>query len=165
MTDSLLHRWQAEVYDAFKDGAPNGWLIGWDRDRLLNEVRDIARLADGCINATSFDYARCNRFELRIGAEDRQHWVLTVRVSFVIDAYSLHWTEYGPGDKSGRVVDGLDNKRTGTLENETRSILAGRGFAELPATWSALPMTGIALELSDPEDVTLGKCVFEDYDG
>ena len=156
--------WTAATRGAFDTGIPNGWELEWDRARFEKEVAARARPWK-CFNATSFDYARCNKYEIECGSEATGHYVLTILVSFVVDSYIAHWTHYTERGRAGVVVTGPGERALGTVEQAVISFLEGEGFEEMPADIYRTKVEGIALELSEPDEVTIGKCCFEDFDG
>lgn len=146
----------------FASGPPNGWLRGWDRDRGFNEFVQVVTPHEAT-NNTSFDYAFCNQFDVRVELEDKQHAVLTVLTSFVADVFSTHWTVYEPDGRSGGVVEGVIEGRE--LRTAVEGWLRERGFAELPDDLGAMNLNGIELELAGDENVTVEKCLFRDFEG
>ncbi|MCB9577732.1 MAG: hypothetical protein H6717_11990 [Polyangiaceae bacterium] len=151
-----------QIRRLFASGPPNGWLLGWDRDRGFDDLSAlVAPLA--ATNNTSFDYAFCNHFEVRLSLAEERYAVLTVLTSFVADVFSVHWTVYDPGGQAGRVVgQPPEGKR---IEADVRAWLGRRGLRELPDELLRQPIPGIELELSGADDVTLGKCLFRDSAG
>lgn len=156
-----LDRLKALVVAQFESGPPNGWLLGWDRDRLYGVVSTAAK-PEECVNATSFDYCFCNTFLVTPIARFDLTLRLTVRVSFVAPFYSTHWTRYGP--KTSQVVPVVPIE-VAHIAERIRKALDKQGFAEVPLEWHDETVSGVVLELSGPTDVTLSKCLFEDYEG
>ncbi|WP_165248261.1 hypothetical protein [Paludisphaera soli] len=151
------------VQERFRDGPPNGWLLGWDPARCLDSVGRAAR-PHHVGNTTSFDYGFCNQFEVAIGAGGRgECWVLTIHLSFVAPTFCLFWTRYKSPNK-GVVNAGVPEGQR-ALEDEVRAAIQAEGFFELPDEWFDVHVDGVRLELSDAADVTLNKCLFCDYDG
>lgn len=116
-------------------------------------------------NCTSFDYSYCNDFEVRFGTPQEGATILTVWLSFVAPAASMHWTRYEPGMKAGEVV-----AETGNAEAERVAAAIARwieeiGFELVSAATYGARVVGVELELSDPSEVTVGKCLFRDFDG
>jgi hypothetical protein len=85
--------WLAPISEQFQEGPPNGWLLGWPRDRFFPQLAE-AVAPERVENQTSFDYSFCNRYEVRVDGLAGNVAVLTIRISFVADAFSLHWTKY-----------------------------------------------------------------------
>ena len=149
----------------FAVGVPNGWVLGWNRVRFEKELAALA-CPFSCLNATSFDYARCNRYEIECRTDGASSYLmLTVLISFVVDVFSTHWTRYEKGGRSGTVVATPNDSSFTGLEGRIAEMLRSKGFRRLPDDLYNAKIVGIELELSDPGDVTLGKCLFEDSDG
>jgi hypothetical protein len=154
---------EAQVRTAFADGPPNGWLLGWPEDRGFDEFSRMAA-PHKPTNHTSFDYAFCNHFDVRVDEPDANGYVvLTLLMSFVADVFSLHWTAYQPGGQGGRVVS--EYPKASSLETRVRSWLAEKGFMSIPDDLFNMELPGVALELSGSQNVTLGKCLFRDHEG
>lgn len=151
-----------EVCRQFSDSPPNGWLLGWDESRCYELIHAAAAPCE-TTNNTSFDYNFCNLFISKATGRDECYWTLTVRLSFIVPAYSMHWTQY---EKSGEafVIQEAPNDYT-QIESKIRAAIENAGFFELPRDWYEQELQGIELELSGTENVTLGKCLFQDYDG
>lgn len=147
----------------FSEQPPNGWLLGWDRDRYFTLVKNTCE-PFVVTNATSFDYAFCNRFE--VGFEEPRgegFLALTVRISFVFPIFALHWTKY-KSKTLGAVVTQVAGEHR-ELEERVRRALESIGLNELPNEWSEEKVEGVELDLSDANNVTISKCLFEDYTG
>jgi hypothetical protein len=158
-----LERMIDDVRHQFSEEPPNGWLLGWDRERYLALVQNTC-VPFVVTNTTSFDYAFCNRFEVRFDEPAREHfWVLTVRISFVLPIFSLHWTKYD-STTVGTVVTQVAGEHR-EVEESVRRALESIGLNELPEEWSEEEVGGVELELSGANNVTISKCLFEDYAG
>ena len=94
-----------------------------------------------------------------MGTKDSNHDVLTVLVSFILDVFSLYWTTYEADGRYGSTASQPMLSQGKIIEENVRRVLAKQGFEEVPAIWYNEPLSGIEL------DVTLGKCLFDDYDG
>lgn len=162
MIDLTREDLESRVREAFSDGPPNGWLLGWAEDRGFREFAQVVA-PHKAANNTSFDYAFCNHFDVRMALDDAKYAVLTVLTSFVADVFSMHWTLYGPGGRGGQVVNDVPRGRA--LEATVQDWLAGRGFVSLPDRLGDVVLDGLELELSGEENVTLAKCVFQDFEG
>ncbi|VTR93352.1 unnamed protein product [Gemmata massiliana] len=148
-----------QVQGQFRNGVPNGWLLGWKLDRgyaTINESIAPHKAA----NMTTFDYCFCNYYELMIG-NDYPKFALAIRISFIVPAYSLHWTRYD-SEHSGVVTRDIPVAAV-HIENKIRSTIDGLGYFELPSDWHDKEINDVILELSDTDSVTLGKCLFCDY--
>jgi|GEM_PF-1534926 len=130
-------------------GRPNGWLLGWDRDR---HFAGFTACCSGypCANLTSFDYDFCNTFEVGVG--DRGQ-ALRVRLSFVAPVAERYWTKK-PIRK--------EQEALAALEEAVDRWIGETGFRLLPPEIGELPMD-VELELADKDSTTLWKCLFADY--
>lgn len=160
-----LDELKATIRDRFSPAPPNGWEIGWDDGRMFGAVANAASPCT-CINYTSFDYEFCNHFRIECGTTPRgTSLVLTVRISYVLDVYSIHWIEYAQGGRIGRVSRSISDEAPKHLEEQVRTAIELAGFYRLPDEWLDEPIPGIALELAGPEGATVSKCLFQDYEG
>ncbi len=147
---------------SFASGLPNGWQLGWDRERFGADLKRIAG-DRRVINVTSFDYSRCNSYEIECSNVGNQ-LVLTVRISFVRDLFILHWTQYSPNRRSGQVVQEIPDA-CAEIEGSVAEFLHCENFRRVPDDLYEQHVPNVELELSEPGDVTVGKCLFDDYDG
>ena len=114
-------------------------------------------------NHTSFDYSRCNTYVLEWPeSSDRSTTTLTVKFSFIAHLRVSHWTVYDRSGKSGAVFTPeapwmLDVQAA--LEN----VCADLGFRELSRPEGDVLLPGVELELSEPDRVTVEKCLFDDH--
>lgn len=149
------------IRSRFHDGPPNGWLLCWDETRYFALVSDAATPYP-TINYTSFDYGFCNWFEVRIDS-DHRYWTFTIKLSFIAPVYCVHWTQY-ESPSQGAVISAAPLGHQ-AVEDNVRTAVERAGFFELPTEWYDQQVQGIELELSGTENVTIGKCLFSDYDG
>ncbi len=148
------------IQRVFSAGPPNGWLLGWDENRGFDELKAVA--APWVVaNCTSFDYSFCNWFEVEFDLRPfGKRVTLTVEVSFIADYYSVHWTEYS-GDGRSRVV--ADVPQVSDVRARIVAWLERRGFVPVPDGLSSQTVPGVVLELSEPDLVNVGKCLFADF--
>jgi hypothetical protein len=152
-----------ELRGQFSEHPPNGWLLGWDEERHLALVEKTCA-PYAVTNTTSFDYAFCNRYEVRLDDTNSSgFWVLTVRLSFIMPVFSLHWTRY-ESQTEGAVITRVPGEHH-EVEERLRKALESVGLDELPNEWSEREVGGLELELSGDTNVTVSKCLFEDYAG
>jgi hypothetical protein len=149
-----------QVQLAFRDGPPNGWILDWDLHRYFSEIEEAAAPYP-VINYTSFDYSYCNHYQIHDDSEGC-HFFLTILVSFITPVYSMHWTRLR--NQTGAVVL-RPPAQYATLENKIAAKLKDLGLMDFPLDWSEMKVEGVHLELSEPEDATLGKFLFRDFDG
>lgn len=147
----------------FQEGPPNGWILGWDSSRCFHLI-SAAAVPYPVANHTSFDYGFCNWFQVRIDGENEEcYWTLTIKISFIAPVYAFHWTQYG-SKTQGRVIPAAPQDYQ-SVEDSVRLAVENSRFCELPVEWHDKELKGIELELSGSENVTVGKCLFSDYEG
>jgi len=162
--DKRLAQWVETIKGAFRDGPPNGWILGWPEKR---HAEALARLtAPGeFFNKTSFDYWFCNTYEVYYPNSSVSNVKLTIQISFIVDAFEVYWDTYIKGaavKPHGQVS--IDDLKIDITQNVC-SYLESQGFVQVPDEWDGLKIPDVKLELSEPEDVTLNKCLFRDFDG
>ena len=87
---------------------------------------------------------------------------MTIKISFVVPAYVIHWTEY-ESRTVGKVISSPPDPFR-EIEMKVRMALETAGCFELPDTWLEVLISGVTLELSGNHNVTLSKCLFSDHD-
>ena len=152
------------VRAAFIKGQPNGWLSGWATDRHFSQFAQLVS-PYMAVNVTSFDYAACNRFEVRTTVlPDGRYATLSVLLSFLADMYVLHWTIYDVDGTTGHVLGAPPSVDDENLQQMVERWLANLAFTRMPDDWYNTEID-VHLELSGDRHVTLGKCLFQDFDG
>jgi hypothetical protein len=99
------------------------------------------------------------------GGPSEEFKELTIWISFVEDAFCVFWTNYSRGGKSGSPDLSASSEGQAAVTSRVREFLESRGFVEVTSEWYSRRINGVELELSLPSEVTLGKCLFNDYDG
>lgn len=123
----------------------------WDHARL---VQSAAVGDTDFIDNSDYNYDFCDSFEFRIDGR----LLVSVDVSHVAPAYRVaQW--YRSRARSPFLVVAE------TIVARLRSIMRGADYREIAPEEEAIPLAGIFLELSEPDEVTLGKSLFTDYDG
>jgi hypothetical protein len=163
VTPRLLETWTEEVQRRFKSGIPNGWLLGWNPLRFHKELAVLLKEGE-FENVTSFDYDFCNTYNFRLAAALREYEMLTLQISFIVDAYSLHWARYRDGGRLGEFIRRPESRSSLTLEVDVRAFLEKRGIRECDDECYNTKMVGIRTELGGSDPI-LGKCLFADYEG
>lgn len=164
MTMRTENDWIQAIRAAHANGLPNGWLLGWDPVRHFAGFTEVVKPHTPS-NLTGFDYAFCNHFSVGLGAVQEGSSLLTVWLSFIAPAASMHWTEYEPGMKTGRVVSENADSEAERVAGRVERWIEEIGFELIPDSVQETKVSGIELELSDAADVTVGKCLFLDFDG
>ena len=144
----------------FRDGPPNGWLLGWDLNRYFSEITEAAAPYP-VFNYTSFDYNYCNNYQIHVDSEGCKFF-LHVLVSYIAPVYSLHWTRLRNQTYAPVLKPPI---RYAFLENQIAAKLKDLGLMDFPSAWSEVKVEGVGLELSEPEDARLEKFLFRDFDG
>ncbi len=146
----------------FRGGPPNGWLLGWDESRCATLV-STAAAPHTTTNNTSFDYGFCNWFEVRIdNTNDDLFWTLTIKLSFIAPAFCVHWTQYDRSTQGTFIPMAPAGYRE--VEKKVCAALESVGFFEISDEWYNVKLHGIELELSSEEHVSIGKCLFSDFE-
>src|SRR5260221_12863009 len=103
-TTMTLAELKGHLREQFATGVPNGSTLGWNHDRLQSELAAAVQPLK-VENCTSFDYAFCNHFEVRVeGGHPRGFYELTIRISFVREFFCLHWTRREPASRQTGTV-------------------------------------------------------------
>lgn len=154
-----LERILTQVKTAFAKSPPSGFLLQWDRSRFFQELAQ-AFPEYKVTNHTDFNYSFCNSYEIEPPPiiSNRVH-VVTLKMSFIADAFSLHVTEYTVDRRRGRVVS---EQTCQAAIDIARAFARERRFVEIARKDDGLRIDGVSLELS--EVATLGKCLFDDFE-
>ena len=158
MKDSLIE----DIRRAFKQGIPNGTILGWDRERFYTDLLSLTRRGT-VVNETDFNYARCNTYHFYYPKElSKVNETATLEISFISNVYLMYWGKYlkhSPTERRIREPEFTESKDWGKAVKE---FLKQRGFEEFLIEWYNLPIDGIELELSEKDEVTIGKCLFDE---
>lgn len=88
----------------------------------------------------------------------------TFQISFISNVFQIYWTKYIKHGKTGKVIESPENNASKKWEQKVREFIKQKGFEECLTEWYNLPIDGIQLELSEKDEVTVGKCLFVDYE-
>jgi len=152
----------ADIEKAFSEGPPNGFLLGWQRDRffpsLQSSFRDCA-----VTNDTDYNYSYCNSFEIEPDPSGKEgNLVITLKMSHVADVYSVHVTKYSRDKRRGNVVPCGVDPIVSELCERVHQFAADKGFQEIDERLTDMKIPGVDLELA--EEATVGKCLFDDFE-
>lgn len=132
-------------------------ILTWSSDdnrRILGEDWGGVEIVD----SSDYNYDFCDTFDFVF--EGRT--VVSVDISHVAPVFRI--TGWGVRKKRQHT-----STHRMTVANETtasvRATLRAAGLGELSASAQGVLVDGVALELSEQNEVTLGKCLFKDYDG
>lgn len=150
------------IRDKFKNGPPNGYNLAWNENRFWDELKKAVN-PHKVINTTSFDYSFCNSYEIEINsAFSIASRRLIIHISFIMDVYEVYWTQQA-FLKEPQVVKSHQNKKDFHIENQIHQLLGSHNFVEVSDALYDTKLTDIKLELSEPENITVGKCLFNDH--
>jgi len=150
------------IQNAFSDGCPNGSLLGWDANRFYEP---LVKIFNGLSvsNETDFNYSYCNSYDIALSTGTQgEIFIVTIKVSFIIDAYRMQLTEYSKDKKAGRVIEFEGLSDSLYFVDNVRSFFADRGFIEIADEALNNKIEDVQLELADV--ATVGKCLFDDYE-
>lgn len=150
-----------EIQRKYSGSYPNGIMDSWDLERYSQHFAQLFSNYE-VLNQTDFNYSYCNSYDVILGAgKETTSNILTIKASFIYDAYSLHITRYSE-KLNGKVIP-LDLCSEFKNEVDTvRIFFESRGFREIQADEMDVEINGIELELS--EVATVGKCLFDDFE-
>ncbi len=148
----------------FELGYPNGFLLGWNRARYQRELERATR-PWSVTNCTDFNYSFCNTFHIDRCDNRRDlspvQKTIVLRMSFIVDAYSLHVIRRTRAGSCGTVPTSKWCELMPII-NRIRSFAEENGFWEIDDRRYAIVVEGVSLELARVP--TLGKCLFDDYE-
>lgn len=151
-----------DIQRKFSNGCPNGFLLEWDANRFFQDLLSLF-LGFKVTNDTDFNYSYCNSFDIELGKNNEgKIFVLTLKISFIIDAYTVHITRYSSNQRAGNVIS-IEGclEYSGAVE-KVRSFMEAQGFIEVQDDDMAHFVENVELELA--ERATVGKCLFDDFE-
>ena len=159
MTD--LQKIVGAIQARYSKAYPNGILERWDLNRFYQDLIEI--FPDYKItNETDFNYSYCNSFDIRRRQDECKNiYVLTVKVSFIYDAYTMHITAYA-NHRIGHVVPIPEYGKYSYEVERVRRFFNERGYREIQPDEMGIEVRGVALELAGV--ATVGKCLFDDFE-
>lgn len=164
MQDQVLNHWITRIRTLFGPEPPSGWLLGWNDERYFDDFAALLKSYGELVNETSFDYSFCNSYVLYVGDRSNESFEsLTISLSFVADAFQLIWSGYRSFGRKGSVFNSQSDFHI-EIENRCRGFAQKLGFIECSPEVFNMPIKGVRLELSGKENVTVGKCLFDDFD-
>jgi hypothetical protein len=161
MLDKIIR----DVKDAFKNEHPNGMLLGWDDERFYQELSDLTKKGE-LVDQTDFNYSFCNTFSYYYYPfdKDKNYEMATLKISFVSNVFDIRWWKYRNRGRSPRIIESPENYVSKEWEQQVKAFFEKKGFVKCLPEWHSLHIEGIDLELSEKGKVTLGKCLFDDYE-
>lgn len=151
-----------DIQKKFSNGCPNGFLLGWDVNRFFQSIQSLFA-GFKVTNDTSFDYSYCNSYVIELGKNaDEEIFVLTLKISFIIDAYTLHLTRYSSNKRTGKVISFESFSEYSMVVEKVKCFMEEQGFIEIQHNDMECLVNNVELELS--EQATLGKCLFDDFE-
>jgi len=156
--DLLLNELINKVKITFAQGTPSGILLHWDEKRFLAEISEIVQPMQAQ-NETDFNYAFCNRYSIDDNS-DQEHYI-GLWISCIADVFSL-----SPIRRINNKTSNIENSPKPYLHEkleEIQQFFTNKNFFIFPESWDKIVIPEITLELS--KVATLGKCLFEDFEG
>jgi len=152
-----------EIQSAFKDGIPNARLLGWDEERFYTDLINLSR-SGKIVNATDFNYSFCNTYYYHYypSEQSKAHEKATLQISFVSNVFQIYWDKFLKHSSVARRILEPENTESKDWEKAVKGFMKQSGFEEFLIEWYNLPIDGIELELSKKDEVTLGKCLFDE---
>ncbi|NOT12099.1 MAG: hypothetical protein HOP23_09760 [Methylococcaceae bacterium] len=157
-TDELI----AEIKIKFNSSVmPNGDLLGWDRNRFYEPLQLLLN-EYAVINQTDFNYSYCNSFDINMNTKGNfgEIYKITLKISFILDMFTIHLTKYSKDKKMGKVVSQDTIPEAKFVCDKLRYYLSQINFEELYEDID-VEIPGIQLELA--QKATVGKCLFDDF--
>jgi hypothetical protein len=163
--NSLLLEWIRTIQGKRSSQALSQAKPSWDVSRFAESLKKYSK-PYSITNYSTFDYSACNNYEVNVPITDSHdkypRLILSVRISFIIDAFCLHWTRYESNQRA-QVLSETPKDDATFVEEKVRSFLISQGFMEVPDEWMDVHIPNVHLELSRDSEVTLSKCLFDDY--
>jgi len=151
----------SEIQRRFKSSCPNGVLLKWDRNRFYDSLLQLF-VGYKVKNQTDFNYSYCNSFDVEMNARGAsgQFYKLTLKISFIVDAYTLHLTEYSNDKKRGKVISSEGITEVLFIIKKIKQFMEQKGFQEIYDDMNVV-VPNVELELA--KTATIGKCLFDDF--
>ncbi len=151
-----------DIQKKFSNGCPNALLLGWDRNRFFQIFLSLF-VGFKVINETDFNYSYCNSYEIELGKNVCDEiFILTLKVSFIVDAYTIHVTKYSSNRRTGVVIPYEECLEYVDEIGKAKTFLEGKEFIEIQDNEMDIFLENIDLELA--EKATVGKCLFDDFE-
>lgn len=150
-----------EAQVRYSKGCPNGILLRWETDRFYQDLVEI--FSDYKVsNETDFNYSYCNSYDVFLGKDEKSRsWILTIKASFICDAFTLHITRY-KNPRGGDVVPIHQCGEFASAVVKVRNFFNDKGFREIDTFEMDVEIEGVNLELA--KVATVGKCLFDDFE-
>lgn len=131
----------------------SGWSSEHSRGLLGEDWGDVE-----VVDSSDYNYDFCDSFDFVFGGRV----LISVDISHLAPVFRITgWGGRGDKQKTSTV---WRSEADATLAN-VRARLLEAGLVELSRAEQSVAVGGVNLELSGPDEVTLGKCLFKDYDG
>lgn len=150
-----------DINNAYSTAIPNGFLLGWDENRFFTELKFL--FSDlKVINTTDFNYSFCNTYEIDLGEKGNTSFILTLKISFIANAFVLYVTEYSKNLKYGKVLFQEESDEQLEYLNRVQNFMFEKGFIEPSNEDLDVIIQDVHLELADIS--TIDKCLFDDFE-
>jgi len=156
-----LYNLISDIQNKFSEGCPNGFLLEWDVNRFFHA---LLSLFDGykVINDTDFNYSYCNSYDVELGEDENNDvFILTLKASFISDAYTIHITRYSSDRRNGVVIPYENCLEYESEIAKVKGFIENEGFVEVQSNEMDVVVENVELELAGP--ATVGKCLFDDF--
>ena len=146
----------------YQYGVPNGVLLKWDRNRFKSNIQKV--IGKNYVleqHTTDFDYEFCNSYSIKIDI-NLYIYCLNLNISFIGDFYEINWSSMKKRTKQIKHSIRINNFELINIENIIDNFFKKRGFIKISDDIYNIKIEGIELELSELDEVTIGKCLFND---
>lgn len=150
----------SEIQKKFKNSCPSGMVLGWDRNRFYNLL--VLFIGYNVKNQTDYNYSYCNSFDIEMHSRGRsdQFYKVTLKISFIVDAYAVHLTVYSKNKKRGKVIPCERVPEAQLVIEKIKHFMGKNGLQEIDDDFNII-VPNVELELA--EIATIGKCLFDDF--
>lgn len=156
-----MKNWVHVIQVFFSNDKSDGISLSWDRRRFFDNFEKSLAPYE-VINNTDFNYSYCNSFDLRVPETIIEgSYIITLKLSFVVNAFVLFVTWYSPDFRRGRVVSVDDLPQLSKLYEKVRHFAVANGFDEVPDSWLEIPIENVQLQLASVPN--LDNCLFDDF--
>ena len=126
-----LNNWIEKIQQFFSGATPDGFSLNWDESRFFKLLSD--RFSNFNVNNnTDFNYSYCNSFDIKLPASLLNgNYIITLKLSFVLDAFVLFITSYSSDFKKGKVISISDVPELKGIYSDVTEFAESLGFEEV----------------------------------
>lgn len=153
----------SEIQRKFRNSCPSGMLLGWDKNRFYDLLLSLF-VEYNVQNQTDFNYSYCNSFdiEMRTRRPSGQLCKVTLKISFIVDAYIVYHTALSKGKKRKKVIPCERISEAQLHIEKIKQFMEQKGFQEIMDDEYDIIVPSVELELA--EIATIGRCLFDDLE-